>query len=95
MSVIVLLLRTSCSCVSNDYQTVLHCGQVSIVDAYCPHLGANLGVGGRVIGNCIECPFHGWQFDGETGKCTSIPYASKVSVGHTYHHLLPALYNFN
>ena len=53
-------------------------GQVSIMDAYCPHLGANLGVGGQVRGNCIECPFHGWQFDGETGQCTSIPYASKV-----------------
>ena len=53
-------------------------GQVSIMDAYCPHLGANLGVGGQVHGNCIECPFHGWQFDGETGQCTSIPYASKV-----------------
>ena len=53
-------------------------GQVSIMDAYCPHLGANLGVGGQVRGNCIECPFHGWQFDGETGQCISIPYASKV-----------------
>lgn len=52
--------------------------QVSIVDAYCPHLGANLGVGGRVHGNCIECPFHGWQFDGETGQCVKIPYAEKV-----------------
>ena len=52
--------------------------QVSIVDAYCPHLGANLGVGGRVQGNCIECPFHGWQFDGETGQCVNIPYAEKV-----------------
>ena len=52
--------------------------QVSIVDAYCPHLGANLGVGGRVHGNCIECPFHGWQFDGESGQCVKIPYADKV-----------------
>ncbi|XP_029469916.1 cholesterol 7-desaturase-like isoform X2 [Rhinatrema bivittatum] len=53
-------------------------GQVYVVDAYCPHLGANLAVGGRVIGNCIECPFHGWQFSGEDGKCTRIPYAEKV-----------------
>ena len=50
------------------------------MDAYCPHLGANLGVGGHVRGNCIECPFHGWQFDGETGKCMKIPYAAKVSL---------------
>ena len=52
--------------------------QVFVTDAYCPHLGANLGVGGTVVGNCIECPFHGWQFDGETGECTAVPYASKV-----------------
>eukprot|EP00731_Ephydatia_muelleri_P031142 Em0022g656a len=53
-------------------------GRVSIVDAYCPHLGANLGVGGHVRGNCIECPFHGWRFDGETGQCVSIPYTDKI-----------------
>ncbi|XP_067825558.1 cholesterol 7-desaturase nvd [Heptranchias perlo] len=53
-------------------------GQAYVVDAYCPHLGANLAVGGRVMGNCIECPFHGWQFRGEDGKCTKIPYAEKV-----------------
>jgi cholesterol 7-dehydrogenase len=40
-------------------------------------MGANLGVTGRVVGNEIACPFHGWQFDGE-GKCTHIPYAEKV-----------------
>lgn len=29
--------------------------------ATCPHLGAHLG-GGSVRGECLECPFHGWQF---------------------------------
>ncbi|NWQ80494.1 DAF36 desaturase, partial [Columbina picui] len=53
-------------------------GQAYVVDAYCPHLGANLAAGGRVVGNCIECPFHGWQFQGEDGKCARIPYAEKV-----------------
>lgn len=52
-------------------------GQAYVVDAYCPHLGASLAAGGRVVGNCIECPFHGWQFQGEDGKCTRIPYAEK------------------
>ncbi|XP_042148702.1 cholesterol 7-desaturase nvd [Ixodes scapularis] len=47
------------------------------MDAYCPHLGANLGVMGRVVGDCIECPFHGWRFRGEDGVCTHVPYASK------------------
>uniref|UniRef100_T1JNQ2 Rieske domain-containing protein n=1 Tax=Strigamia maritima TaxID=126957 RepID=T1JNQ2_STRMM len=53
-------------------------GKVYVVDAYCPHLGADLGVGGRVIGNCIECPFHGWQFDGKNGECIHIPYTDKI-----------------
>lgn len=48
-----------------------------MVDAYCPHLGANLAAGGRVLGDCIECPFHGWQFQGSDGKCVRIPYAEK------------------
>ena len=29
------------------------------LDASCPHLGANLGVGGVVKDNCVVCPFHG------------------------------------
>lgn len=24
--------------------------------------------------NCVQCPFHGWVFSAETGKCTRIPY---------------------
>lgn len=54
-----------------------HDGKAYVVDAYCPHLGANLAVGGRVFGNCIECPFHGWQFQGDNGVCVKIPYAEK------------------
>ncbi|KAI9563174.1 hypothetical protein GHT06_010632 [Daphnia sinensis] len=50
-------------------------GKACVLDAYCPHLGAHLGIGGRVVGDCIECPFHGWQFNGHDGKCTSIPYS--------------------
>ncbi|XP_042691728.1 cholesterol 7-desaturase nvd-like [Centrocercus urophasianus] len=53
-------------------------GQAHVVDSYCPHLGADLAAGGRVVGSCIECPFHGWRFRGEDGKCTHIPYSGKV-----------------
>nr|XP_006822277.1 PREDICTED: cholesterol desaturase daf-36-like [Saccoglossus kowalevskii] len=53
-------------------------GEVFIVDAYCPHMGANVAIGGRVLGDCIECPFHGWVFRGEDGKCVDIPYTEKV-----------------
>lgn len=52
-------------------------GNVYVLDAYCPHLGANLAIGGRVVGSCIECPFHGWMFSGKDGSCTKIPYAQK------------------
>jgi cholesterol 7-dehydrogenase len=45
-------------------------GRVYALDAYCSHMGANLGLGGSVKnGQCIQCPFHGWIFDGETGAC--------------------------
>ena len=50
-------------------------GAVHLTQAYCPHLGAHLAVGGRVDGNCITCPFHGWKFDGDSGACVAIPYA--------------------
>ena len=40
-------------------------GQAKVLDAYCPHLGAHLGEGGRVMGETIRCPFHGWQYDGD------------------------------
>ncbi|MAD63066.1 Rieske 2Fe-2S domain-containing protein [Haliea sp.] len=52
-------------------------GQVSILDAYCPHLGAHLGEGGRVEGESIRCPFHDWAFDG-SGTCTDVPYAKRI-----------------
>lgn len=47
-----------------------------VMDPVCPHLGAHLGVGGTVEGNCIRCPFHFWEFDG-AGANTVIPYAEK------------------
>lgn len=52
--------------------------QVYVLDAYCPHLGAHLGFGGKVlkINNeaCIKCPFHGWTFRGVDGQCVKIPH---------------------
>ena len=41
-------------------------GVVHVFDAYCPHLGANLGVGATVEDNDhIRCLFHGSTFDME------------------------------
>lgn len=53
--------------------------KVFVLDAYCPHLGANLGVGGIVDGDCIECPFHQWKFDGNDGNCVNIPYSDGLA----------------
>lgn len=49
-------------------------GEVSLLDAYCGHLGAHLGYGGTVKGDCIECPFHGWLWNKKGALC-EIPYA--------------------
>lgn len=52
-------------------------GEARVLDAYCAHLGAHLGHGGTVEGDCIKCPFHAWKYDGQ-GQCTHIPYAQKI-----------------
>ena len=56
-------------------------GQARVLDPYCPHLGAHLAHGGRVMGETIRCPFHAWQFDGTTGDCTHIPYCERIPRG--------------
>ena len=52
-------------------------GVVHVLDAFCAHMGADLGVGGKVVGQSIECPFHAWRYCG-TGECVAIPYARKI-----------------
>lgn len=52
-------------------------GSPRLLDAYCPHLGAHLGHGGRVCGEQLRCPFHAWQFDG-AGRCVEVPYAKRI-----------------
>jgi len=37
----------------------------------CPHRLVELSTG-KVVGGEIECPYHGWRYDGE-GRCTAIP----------------------
>lgn len=41
----------------------------------CPHRGAALS-GGAVKNGCVQCPFHGFEFD-PTGRCTLIPANGK------------------
>jgi len=47
-------------------------GEPVVLDAFCPHQGAHLG-GGKVIDGCLQCPFHGWEFD-SAGKACKVPY---------------------
>lgn len=42
-------------------------GALSIVSAYCPHVGADLSIG-KVVGGNIQCAFHHWEYDA-TGVC--------------------------
>ncbi len=52
-------------------------GHAHVMEAHCPHLGAHLGHGGKVQGDALICPFHGWQFDGG-GACVNVPYARSL-----------------
>jgi nitrite reductase/ring-hydroxylating ferredoxin subunit len=65
-------------------------GKAGLLDGHCPHLGAHLGYGGKVKGELIHCPFHGWGFDAE-GWCRDISYAKSLpqickreAVTHSY-----------
>ncbi len=49
-------------------------GRVCVAEAYCPHLGADLGpdAGGCVRDGQLVCPFHGFEYD-TTGQCVANP----------------------
>ena len=51
-------------------------GRICVAEAYCPHLGSDLGpaAGGRVRDGRLVCPFHGFEYDA-TGQCVATPYA--------------------
>jgi len=53
-------------------------GKLSIMADRCPHRGVALSVG-EVKGDCIMCPFHGFEFD-TSGACTVIPANGKNAV---------------
>ncbi len=45
--------------------------RVAVLQDRCPHRSTPLSLG-KIQNGKIECPYHGWQFDGE-GKCQHIP----------------------
>ncbi|MEM6400400.1 MAG: aromatic ring-hydroxylating dioxygenase subunit alpha [Cyanobacteria bacterium P01_D01_bin.116] len=50
-------------------------GRVYAMEDACPHKGVALHKG-KVVGENLTCPYHGWQFNGD-GICQSIPYLPK------------------
>jgi len=57
----------------NDRPIVLFRGAqgiAALIDR-CPHRHAPLSAG-RVVAGAVECPYHGWRFDG-AGHCTHLP----------------------
>jgi len=53
-----------------DSKGAAHC-----LSNVCTHRGGFLA-NGKVKGDCIECPYHGWQFNG-AGECERIPSMGK------------------
>ena len=49
-------------------------GEFYAIENFCPHKGAPLA-DGRLYGHTVECDWHGWRFDVQTGEClnTSSP----------------------
>ena len=52
-------------------------GRPAVLDSVCPHMGADIAIGGKVDGGGVRCPFHGWRF-GSNGKCNEIPYNKTI-----------------
>lgn len=63
-------------------------GRVFALDDACPHRAAPLSRG-RIVDRkaigangdsvCVECPYHGWRFDTQSGACVDIPALSDAS----------------
>ena len=51
-------------------------GRVVVMNSRCSHLGADLSRG-KVVGDCIECPFHGWRYSPD-GRCSRIPNMTSI-----------------
>lgn len=47
---------------------------VRAVDDVCPHRRLPLSMGRITEDGYLQCAYHGWCFDGATGRCTAIPH---------------------
>lgn len=46
-------------------------GRLTCMSDRCPHRGVALSAG-KILGDCLQCPFHGFAFD-TSGRCTLVP----------------------
>jgi 3-ketosteroid 9alpha-monooxygenase subunit A len=53
-------------------------GTARVLDGHCQHLGASLAHGGCVVEGGIQCPFHGWVWNGD-GRNVHIPYQHRTN----------------
>jgi len=51
-------------------------GKISAVSNRCVHQGGPLGEG-KVVGGCVTCPWHGYQYRPEDG-CSPPPYSERI-----------------
>jgi hypothetical protein len=51
-------------------------GQIQALDDRCPHRFVKLSRG-AVVGDDLECAYHGWRFDA-AGHCTAVPYLAET-----------------
>ena len=56
-------------------------GRAVVQDARCPHRGGDLSLG-KVHGEAIACPYHGWRYAAENGRCVHIPSLADQSKIH-------------
>jgi phenylpropionate dioxygenase-like ring-hydroxylating dioxygenase large terminal subunit len=52
-------------------------GAAHVLSDTCVHRGGALGAG-KVVGDCIACPYHGWQYGGD-GVCQLVPSLGDTS----------------
>jgi nitrite reductase/ring-hydroxylating ferredoxin subunit len=53
-------------------------GVARALDDRCAHRRAPLSLGHITRQGQVRCPYHGWTFDGQTGRCVAIPNLGKA-----------------
>ena len=69
--------RAVTTCLSGERVAVFrYDGRISAISNVCQHQNGPLGEG-RIVNNCVVCPWHGYEYSPETGASPS-PFTEKV-----------------